>query len=80
MWRIAVENHKPVMELNTVLEDYGKIKKFAELAAGVTVNTISRQRQTDRFPLRRTDLRTREQKQFFFFFWSQTRLNPTLRR
>lgn len=32
---IAIENHKLVMEMNTVLEDYGKIKKFAKLPVGV---------------------------------------------
>lgn len=33
---IAVENHKLVIDMNTVLEDCGKITKFAELLLGVT--------------------------------------------
>lgn len=41
---ITVENRKLVMELNTVqsvLEDYGKIKKFAEMPVDAIVSSIS---------------------------------------
>ncbi|KAL9408925.1 hypothetical protein AB3S75_047333 [Citrus x aurantiifolia] len=38
---IAVENRNLVMELNTMLEDYEKIEKHAELPDGVIVSKIS---------------------------------------